>query len=64
MEVKLRPFLYEFLDIISQFYYLVVFVASHERVSKLLLKKVDPLGIYFKDVLRQGNCVKLKTGVA
>lgn len=64
MEVKLRPYLFEFLEIISKFYYLVVFVASHNRISKFLMKKIDPAGVYFKDILMQENCVKIKTGVS
>lgn len=53
----------EFLEIVSNFYYLVVFVGCHDRIAKHLLKMTDPKGIYFKDRLMQSNCIKLKNGV-
>lgn len=53
----------EFLTILSEFYYLVIYSASDERIVKHLMKYIDSQGVFFKDILSKNECVTLKNGV-
>lgn len=59
-KVTLRPFVKEFLTTISDYYYLVLFVACDENYLGQVLPLVDPLGIFFKDRLTKADCVRTK----
>lgn len=63
VEIKPRPQVTAFLELLSKYYYLVVFSSSDARLVRQMLKAIDPSMAYFKDILTKDNCIMLKNGV-
>ena len=53
----------EFLTVIGEHYYVVLFAACDEKYLGQILSIIDPLGLLFKDKLTKQHCIKNKAGV-
>ena len=59
--VAVRPYLYECLDRLSQYYELSVFTAAEQRYADLIIDKIDPDKKYFGTRLYRQHCVEVES---
>jgi len=60
IKIKLRPYLNDFLENMSQYYNLIVFTAASWDYAKKVVEKIDPYKKYIKHVFHRENCVCTK----
>jgi hypothetical protein len=58
IHVRIRPYLSDTLEKLSQLYELVVFTAGVKDYATPILDKIDPDGVYFKKRLFRDSCIK------
>lgn len=58
--INIRPQLKESLDIIKQYYTLVLYTASHQSYTDAVLNLIDPDREYFQYRLYRNNCIPTK----
>jgi CTD small phosphatase-like protein 2 len=60
---NIRPFTKECLEMVNQFFEVVVFTASHKWYADVILDYIDPEGKYFQHRLYREHCIKTKDNV-
>lgn len=65
MKINLRPFVYQFLDEMKEYYNLVLFTASQKSYARKIIQILDPKKKYFHqgNCLFRSSCVQTKTKV-
>ena len=58
--INIRPHLKQSLDMIKQYYTLVLYTASHQSYTDAVLNLIDPDKEYFKYRLYRNNCIPTK----
>lgn len=58
ISVSFRPYLFDTLEKLSQFYELIAFTAGVQAYADQILDKIDPQKKYFKKRLYRDSCIK------
>lgn len=61
--VTLRPFAREFIALMSQFYEIVIFTASHSCYANIVLNLLDPENRYVNYRLFRESCIQTTEGI-
>ena len=58
--INVRPHMKQALDMLKQYYTLVIFTASHQSYTDAVMELIDPNRVYFEYRLYRNNCLPTK----
>ncbi|EAS04951.1 NLI interacting factor-like phosphatase (macronuclear) [Tetrahymena thermophila SB210] len=60
--LRIRPFCYEFLQKMTQFWDIFIFTASSSTYAEAIINFIDPTRKYISGILNRSNCMETKNG--
>ena len=62
LKFNVRPGIPEFMKRVKDKFFIVLMTASHRSYAEVMVKYLDPEGIYFKSWLSKEHCVNFSKG--